>query len=192
VTSIVAVDLAAKYSAACWMRQPDQVLCQWDSWHCLDETTFIDHITLPFAGYGLKPDVMVVEDLPHRLPFMALVKQVCRIQGRIVERMDNFHCGDRVLFAPPAEWRKAYKGLERGTGPDVVVPVAAEFGYAPPDLSHFASVHKGGRAIARKVATDYCAAYLIGRWALSNMAVHGTYDVLGTSRYSTPPVRKEQ
>lgn len=188
---IVAVDLAAKYSAACLMGENLQPQDQWDSWACT-EATFIAATAYWFhPEWDQHPEVMVVEDLPHRLPFSGLVKTVCRIQGRLVGQMSLYDCIDRVLFVPPAEWRKTYKGLERGTGPDAVLPVAASLGYTPPDLSERAAI-KGGKAIARKVATDYAAAFLIGRWAHAMYSEHGTFDVVGTSRYAKPPIRKER
>jgi hypothetical protein len=57
-------------------------------------------------------------------------------------------------------------------------PPAAEFGYVPHRTSPTrAKGVKGGRAIARKVATDYCAAYLIARWARRPRKTrYGTYD----------------
>jgi hypothetical protein len=179
--SVLAVDLAAKYSAACLMDEAGAVLDQFDSWG-RTETQFIEMCATPwFLTHDEPPTVMVVEDLPHRLPFAALVKQVCRIQGRLIEHMDSLGAGDKVLFVPPAQWRKTYPGLERGTGPDAVVPVAEKLGYTPPDLS--ARTGKGAKATARKVTTDYCAAFLIARWAINQHQQHGTFDAAGTSRY---------
>lgn len=182
--SILAVDLAAKYSAACHMDDSGAVLGQFDSWG-RTESEFIELCASPwYLTAVVHPAVMVVEDLPHRLPFAALVKQVCRIQGRIVEHMDVLGAADKVLFVPPAVWRRHYTGLERGTGPDAVVPVAAALGYTPPDLTGHAG--KGVKATARKVSTDYCAAYLIARWAIDTHAATGGFDAPGTSRYAAP------
>lgn len=186
--SIVAVDLAAKYSAAVWMdvdaaAHEYEVLDQWDSWQ-KTETEFIDQTTAKFepVRQWARPDALVIEDLPHGVRYMTNTKDVCRLQGRIVERMQTYGALPYVLFVPPAEWRAHYSGMGRGTGPDVVVPVAAKYGYEPPDLS--SRVGKGERATARKVATDYCAAYLIGRWALHQRFWSGSYDAARTSRYT--------
>jgi len=182
---LVAVDLAAKYSALCQMSTAGAVLDETDSWG-KTESEFIDRICRYWTEWWCPepPLVLAVEDLPHRLPFASLVKQVCRIQGRIVDRMDTFGAADAVLFVPPALWRRAFKGLSRGTGPEAVTAVAAELGYLPPDLSDRAAVI-GGKAIARKVATDYCAAFLIARWAADYFNEHGHFDAPGTSRYAT-------
>jgi hypothetical protein len=96
-----------------------------------------------------------------------------------------------VLFVPPAQWRNTYPQLRKhNQGAQAVVEVAAEFGYIPPDLTERARKEKGGKATARKVATDYCSAFLIGRWALRNKAELGTFDGAGTSRYDTALQRK--
>ncbi len=190
---IVAVDLAAKLSAVCHVTPAGTVLSQADSWG-RSEDDFIDHLVAPFTR-GNPPTVMVVEDLPHRLPFAALVKAVCRLQGRIVDRMACLGAAGAVLFLPPALWRKHFDGLGRGTGPDAVVPVAAALGYTPPELAWRLERIAAGqgrdtplakdRATAAKVATDYCAAWLIARWAVDTLRTAGTLDVPGTSRYPT-------
>ncbi len=184
--SLVGVDLAAKYSAVCWMTHLGSVLSEWDSWGSTEER-FVQSVVAPFQCPA-PPAVLVVEDLPHRLPFSHLVKTVCRLQGRIAHAMDALGFLDRVLFVAPAQWRAGYTGLERGTGPDAVLPVAAGQGYTPPDLSH-RIIRAGHKAIARKVATDYAAAYLIARWTLTTFESQQTFDVPGTARYGTQPIK---
>ncbi len=183
--TIVAVDLAARYSAACWMNYSGFVLDEWDSWN-RTELQFIQQTIRPFTQDSEPPEVLIIEDLPHRLPFSALVKQVSRLQGRIVEAMDRYDMADKIVFVPPAEWRKFYPALaKRGSGPQAVVPVAEETGYAPPDVSS-----RGAKTIADKVATDYCAAFLIGNWAIESFKDKGSFDLIGTSRYhSSGPVK---
>lgn len=183
--SLLAVDLAASFSAACLLHD-GQVMWQGDSWQ-KPQAEFVDAITDPFdpahPAYA-NPDVLVIEDLPARLPFMTNVRDVCRLQGRIVERMWVHGAVDKIMFVQPATWQAHYTelGMKRGAGPAVVVPVAAQLGYTPPDLT--ARTGKGERATARKVATDYCAAYLIGRWAQDTVNSTGKYDASRTSRYT--------
>lgn len=181
--SLVAVDLAAKYSAVCWMGATGAVIEQWDSWG-RTEAAFVHLVTAPFRHCATPPAVLAIEDLPHRLPFMSLVKHVCRLQGRIIEAMDRLNMTDRILFVPPAEWRRNYTGLRRGTGPDAVIDVAARLGYTPPALSDRLGERKA-RATIAKVQTDYCAAFLIARWALATWLTHDTFDTATTSRYAT-------
>lgn len=189
VTIVMAVDLAAKYSAVCFMDHNYKVLSQFDS---LDksEDLFVDELAWSFeaTNSALWPEVMVIEDLPHKLPYSTLIKRVCRLQGRIIQRIGE-HAG-AALFLAPAEWRRTYDGMGRGTGPTVVFPVAASFGYRPPDLTSRAR-GIGGNTVANKVASDYCAAYLIARWAVDTKRQHGTYDVPGTSRYDTKVIKKK-
>lgn len=186
--SLLAVDLAAKFSAACLLVD-GEVAWQDDSWQ-KTEKQFIDEITDLFDPYhdpvyaAPVPDVLVIEDLPARLPFMTNVKDVCRLQGRIIERMAVYGQVDKILFVQPATWQESYAelGIKRGAGPDIVVPVAAQLGYTPPDLS--ARIGKGEKATARKVSTDYCAAFLIGRWAYNTVNSTGAYDASRTTRYT--------
>ncbi len=197
--SVLAVDLAAKYSAACLMDHDHTVTEQFDSWGRTEE----EFIYL-LAGKWLFPDeteslpeVMIIEDLPHGLAYSRLVKTVLRLQGRIVQALHEMPMGHTAdaLFLAPIEWRKHYD-LKRGTGPDIVVPTAAQSGYEPPAeritaIAEATGKRGGGKAIARKVATDYCSAYLIARFAIDMHKQHGTYDVVGTSRYDTDVIRKK-
>ena len=181
--SIVAVDLAAKFSAAVWMDDNRKVFHQCDSWQST-ETWFIDTITQPWRYATAPPDALVIEDLPPRVPWMTVVKDVCRLQGRIAERMMQYGWREAMLFVQPAVWRGHYgEDLKQGTGPNAVLPVAEQHGYHWPSDLKDRAVGRGTKATANKVATDYCAAYLIGRWALDYFDEHGTFDAPRTSRY---------
>jgi hypothetical protein len=187
--TVLAVDLAAKYSAACVMDDNYQVLWQLDSW---DQTE--DRFIYLLTSWWLRrdaPEVMVVEDLPHGLKYSTLVKTVCRIQGRIVQAMSETTDGDwnDMVFVAPATWRAHFE-LKRGTGAEAVFPASAALGYTPPDLTARAKGN-GGKTRATKVASDYCSAYLIARWAVDMKKTHDTYDVAGTSRYDTDVIRKK-
>lgn len=186
----MAVDLAAKLSAACLMDDRFNVLHQVDSFDCTEDD-FLAEITRFFRNPGREPAVMVVEDLPHGLKYSSLIKDVCRLQGRVYHLMNQYDCGDRVLFLSPAQWRSTYSGMERGTGPDVVLEVADRYGYQPPSDLETRTKGKGGITRAHKVATDYCSAYLIARWAIATYREHRTYDVVGTSRYRTRAITKK-
>jgi hypothetical protein len=147
------------------MSEDRQVVEEWDS-TMKTETAFVTETCAPFQDATSSPHLMVVEDIPHRLPYRTLVKEICRLQGRIIDRMAQYGLPRAVYFVPPSEWRKYYPPLrKRGSGPVAVVQVAAELGYFPPDLTRLHGA-RGGRALANKVATDYCAAFLIGYWAL--------------------------
>lgn len=191
--SVIAVDLAAKLSAWVKMGTNYQVTRQADSFNT-SEPGFLFALTSDWRAYDNDvPEILVVEDLPHGLSYTTLVKTVCRLQGRLIEQMHasyNGKAGD-ILFVAPNTWRAHYKGMERGTGPDAVFGVAARFGYQPPPGIEERTKGKGGPSKARKIASDYCAAYLIGRWAIDTKNEYGTYDVPGTSRYDTKQILKK-
>lgn len=190
--TVLAVDLAAKYSAVCVMDHDRTVIAQWDSWG-MTEDEFITSIVDAWDFYidtELRPDVLVIEDLPHGLGYSGVIKTVCRMQGRIVEAMHRAGWGyDDVIFAAPAAWR-AHFGVKRGTGVEAVFAAAAKLGYCPPDLTQRAKGN-GGRTRAQKVASDYCSAFCIAHWAVDMNKAHGTYDVAETSRYDTKAIRKK-
>lgn len=186
--TLLAVDLAAKYSAACLMNSDGDVLDEWDSWQ-VTESQFVASLLHPFV-VPPKPAVLIIEDLPHRVPFMSTTKRVCRLQGRIYERFDNLDKSELVLFVDPSTWRATYPKLKvRGSGPDMVVEVAADMGYTPPDFTERAKGN-GGKTLAKKVATDYCAAFLIAHWALRTHRKWDSYEVPGTSRYGQQQIKK--
>lgn len=199
---IVAVDLAARYSAALQMNYTEppypsemRVVHGWDSWK-VSEMEFVHLICSPFdpARFdSTPPKVMLIEDLPHGLKFAALVKRVCRIQGRIAEVMEQYGHRDKILFVPPALWQRHYTRWAGEKWPDAVVPVANRNLYTPPDLVE-EGMKSAERTIAKKVMTDYCAAYLIALWGLEQLERQGTFDVEGTQRYTdkVTPERKKK
>ncbi len=189
--TIIAVDLAAKYSAALHMSARGATYNGIDSWG-RTEHEWIDAVTRPWKnGAADAPDVLVVEDLPHGVPFMSNTKNVCRLQGRIADRMYSYGWLDALRFIVPAVWRKHFS-LKNGGGPDAVVRMAESHGYTAPDLSGRIA-RAGDSAIARKVGTDYCAAFLIGRWFLEAAdAAGGSLDFPGTSKYADPPPRSRR
>ncbi len=179
VEKVMAVDLAAKFPAAVIVDAAGVVSWQADSWQ-VGETEWIDLLCAPFLGRSpWVPARMVIEDLPHGVGYRTLVKNVCRLQGRIIDRITLLGHADRLLFVPPALWRRHYAGLKRGTGAGPIVEIAHDLGHTPPDT--FARMtRKGQRATARKVGNDYCAAWLIGRWYHHAVTLHGTFDIPGT------------
>lgn len=183
---IQAVDLASKLSATTLIDLEGGVLSEVHSWKgpglLSSDEEWVEEIVEPWQGSEV-PLVLAIEDLPHSLKFQSDVKRVCRIQGRICDRLDAWGYLDRVLFVPPALWQRAYEGVWR-QGPAVVVPVAKrDFDYDPPDTG-WRDLHYKDRTTAKKAQTDYCAAYLIARWLLRLHDAGEGFDVKGTSRYS--------
>jgi hypothetical protein len=193
---LMAVDLAAKYSAACVMDDDGSIYSQFDSWS-MTEDQFIWKLAEPwfmgkFVMHGQTewltgpPEVLVIEDLPHML-FKGgntnpnTLKKVCRLHGRIEEKMIQADAHDKVIFLPPATWLRSYGIKTMKDAAKQVQPKAEELGYVPP-LDY--TVYKGtDRVTARKVNTDYCAAFLIARWALTYKQDSGTYDEPTTARF---------
>lgn len=194
--SILAVDLAAKFSAACWMDENYQVIAEFDSWGRTEEEFLylvIDPWLYPQRDDLVRPDRLVIEDLPHGLNYTKLVKSVCRLQGRIVQAMHEAFLGtvEDVLFLAPNTWRAHYPQATRGTGADISLTIAEGYGYQPPADLLTRAKGNGGKTRAHKVATDYCAAYLIARWAIDTRRHFGHLDVPGTSRYGHSPILKK-
>lgn len=185
--TVVSIDLAAKYSAGMLISPALVVHTQFDS--SGGEDMFIEQLTNTFVlGFAAQ---LVVEDLPHGVEYRALVKRVCQIQGRIAERMYGLSRLTELLFVAPNTWRAHYPVLKkRGQGPEAVVPVALEHGYEPPKLKHLEGP-RGGRLTVNKIQTDYCAAFLIGKWANDTFEERGTYDVPGTERYGGKTMKQE-
>jgi hypothetical protein len=191
--TILAVDLAAKYSAACLMGDDYTVVKQFDSWQ-ISEDAFIQT-----AARFLDDDRVHAADVDgHRRPparpaiFDPRQNRVSAARPHITSdepaTIDGHH--EDMLYVAPATWRAHYEGMQRGTGPEIVVPVAERYGYTPPDFTERAKGN-GGKTRAKKVATDYCSAYLIARWAIDVNNEHATFDVPGTSRYYTTVIRKK-
>lgn len=183
--TIVAVDLAAKFSAACVMQPDGSVAEQWDSWN-RSERSWVGSLLTPFMYPDAVPDALIVEDLPHRLPHTGTVKAVSRLQGRIYERFDRVDLVAKIVFVAPATWRNTFPLLrKKGLGPSAVISTAKALGYEPPADLWVRAKNNGGKGRADKVASDYCSAFLIGRWALEQQRQAGGFDVPGTSRYGT-------
>lgn len=183
---LLAVDLAAKMSAACLMDENGTVIEEFSSWQ-IHEDEFIEKIVRPWVKvknaseiYPNPPKILIIEDLPKRVLFMKITKKVLRIQGRIIDRMNQLGFGDSILFVSPVEWQKYFNIHGKGAS-ERVQPKAEDLGYVPP--MDFTQFHGKERTEARKVNTDYCAAYLIGLWAVNYYKEFNTYDAKDTERY---------
>lgn len=179
--SIVSVDLAMKQSAACVLDDYGNVVAQVDSWR-LSEDEFLGWITDFWEVKVHAPDVLVIEDLPFAVPFMKITKKVCKLQGRIEEKMFQQGALDKILYLPPAVWLRSYGIKTTKDAAKLVQPKALELGYKLPiDYTEFKGTD---RQLAKKTATDFCSAWLIGKWAFDYYKEHGTYDAPQTSRVS--------
>lgn len=187
------VDLAGRMSAAVGLGGDGRVLCQLGSTSLATrpdgdndlvfrpECEYIETVAKLSRAF----EVTVVEDVPHALKFMANVKAVVRLQGRLAHAMDVRDRLDRLLFVPPSMWQRSFEGVWRG-GPEGAAAAAFRLGYEAPDLH--SGLHKEDRKRGWKSETDHVDAFLIATWAREVKRVQGTYDVTGTHRYGHVPV----
>lgn len=185
--SILAVDLAAVAWAAFLghggISSGEEI--RTSEFSCLDadtETAAVRRITSYFCPDAAMedspiPEALVIEDLPHGLANARLIKDVSRMQGRIVQQMVLYGAADRLLFVQPAFWQHAL-GVWRKT-PQETAQVAKELGYSPPNLiereeRRFKALKGPERQKVRtrlkKIETDHVDAFLIWAWAVQMKA----------------------
>lgn len=177
------VDLAASYSAYCLLDASGQVCAQGDSFGLSDEE-FIFRL----KAHGSWPETLtVVEDLPHKIIYRIQVKEVCRLQGRIIDEFERDSSIEGLHFIAPQTWQIAFGVFRKGVKP--TMEEAEKHGYVPPDLKEVdprfkldgltGTVRSKLRETAKKLRTDYTDAFLISRWAQLTYAELGTLDVKG-------------
>lgn len=185
--SIAALDFAAKHSACCVIDMAGTVLDEFSS-ALKSDTEFLGQVDWAasqphhFGGKWYEPSVLLIEDLPIGVKYMGVVKQVCQLQGRLIDRLDRSGSLGKLVFVPPATWQRTFPGVWR-QGPEAVLPVAKElFDYDPPDTG-WQRLHHAERRIAKKSLTDFAAAFLIARWGLAEWETNETFDAPTTLRY---------
>lgn len=213
---VLAVDLAARFSAAAVVVSPEpevfKVEWQADSTGAVDcdgalrvvevipgrETQWImqlEEMSRRYVFYdvrvvkGAALGAVAVEDQPHGVRFDSTAKHVARIQGRLIDRFDRANKLDLLWFVPPALWQRTIDGVWR-KGPTEQLEAASKLGYRPPEFGPSLKPGTGvpplgtARAIARKIQTDYVAAFLIGVWACRTLREVGSLDVPSCQSYA--------
>jgi len=168
---ILAVDLAAKFSAGIALDRGREVHLQFDTW---GRTQVGTALLIADVAATLSPDLILVEDVPYGISKQFMIKPVLRLQGMVIQELTRSGFEDRTLFIAPNTWKSGLGLPVRGAKPPVFAEAAAKAGYTPPDLLevHAADVPAKGpertkiRGLLRKAATDYVDAYLIGEWAV--------------------------
>jgi hypothetical protein len=171
----LAVDLAARFSAAC-VTQDGEVLHEFGS---ADLSAFGLGDATREAALAFNVDRIIIEDIPPHVKFG--VKNILRLQGLMILALGrdghkDTDLLDKTLFVQPRPWQNHYPGVSRGAEADRIeaARVAAEkIGYAPPPLveQYLASVPEGKRALKGKTdnfakqMTDFIDARLICDWA---------------------------
>jgi hypothetical protein len=173
---VVAVDLAAKFSAGVLLNPDGELASQWDSlgWtHGQVARQIFDDFTFLGATYPDEVPLVVIEDVPPRnVPGL---RGVLQLQGRILQMFDVV--GQRhlesVFWVAPMMWQRPM-GVWRG-GTEAAAFAASALGYKPPDLIAERGYKPGERGYgklvreAEKQQTDYVDAFLIATWARMSM-----------------------
>lgn len=181
---IQAVDFAASAWASCLVRG-GEVVHETSAHYARTERLAVEALSLPWMSSERvvveEPAVMLLEDVPHQMRFDTITKAVVRMQGRVVQRMDELGQLDKILFVPPALWQRGFTKLGFPDGkelwksrPERYAEFAKKwFDYEPPNLvelhkADYAELHGKERQDVRgrlkKLMGDYVDAYLIARW----------------------------
>jgi hypothetical protein len=164
---ILAVDLAAKFSAGLIRGRDGQVHCEFDTLgRGPRESAMLIAETASLFGVTL----ILIEDVPYGISKQFMVKPVLRLQGRVIQAIEDAGL-PAPYFVAPATWQRAMNVWR--VSPEQTAAVAAEHGYTPPNLleTHAHEIPEKGperskiRALLKKSATDYVDAYLLSEWA---------------------------
>lgn len=175
---IVAVDLAARFSAVVIRDDDGKVQYQWDSYgytHTQFTKKLIEKIEMLDEFFEV---IVVIEDLPQRVPWSTISKNVATLQGRIKHEARAAGVNKLIYWVPPTMWQRPIGVFRKGI--EVEAEVAKELGYEPPDLLAERNLVEGtrGQSTAIKEAlkqkTDYIAAFLISEWARRDI-LNGVY-----------------
>lgn len=170
---ILAVDLASKFSAACLMDLHGSVTTEWHSWG-LSEASWVNSLVVQskFA------EIVLIEDLPFALRISKTVRDVYRLQGRIIENMsDDILNISKMVFIPPKLWQDYFKpdGMKSGDKKAAKKIAEEKYGYIAPQLLH-KELHGVDRTHARKSMEDHTDAFLIARYMLEQVKEYGSID----------------
>jgi len=170
-TKVLAVDFAARFSAAVVRDSGGAVLAQFDSFGA---TSFEFCGMLADAAVDHDVKYAVFEDVPHGVNRLFMVKAVLRLQGAVMNEFYKVNMLDRLWWLDPATWQRTFEGVWKG-GAEGARVAAERLGYVGPDLlteyEHMLPL-KGPertkmRAQLKKATTDYPDAFLISEWALN-------------------------
>lgn len=173
---ILCVDLAAKFSAWNIVDAASGDLV--DQGHSWGSSPFqFAHIlahqfsTLPVSSNPF----MVIEDMPFNVGQTKLVRDVYRLQGMIVQLVQEYHESSRIVWIPPALWQFYFKsaGMRKGNKSDAKLVASEKYGYEAPQLLH-KDLHGVDRQHARKTMEDYVDAFLISRYMVEVGQEHGS------------------
>lgn len=172
---ILCLDLAARFSAGCLVDPSGEVVEQFHSWQ-LSPFQFAHKVAHTFATLPVSSDpFLVIEDMPFNVGQTKTVRDVYRLQGMILQQVQQFHEEDRVVWLPPALWQFHFKsaGMRKGNKADAKMIAEEKYGYTPPQLLH-KDLHGVDRQHARKTMEDYVDAFMISRYMVEVGQEHGS------------------
>lgn len=170
---IFAVDLAAKFSGAVILNSAGEVVDEFHSWQ-LTPAKWANLLTRKLRM--LPEDTLVfVEDMPFSVGQTKTVRDVYRLQGRIIQLFHESGSSHRIVWVPPNLWQGYYKsfGMRSGDKKQAKVIAFEHYGYSPPELLH-KDLHGKDRVDARKTMEDHIDAFLIARYVLEQSQYHGS------------------
>lgn len=150
--NVLAVDLAAVFSGACQRTGVAGFPVDTRTWTSknLSANQFISSLEECWAFSHL-----VLEDLPASLPNDTTLKRTYRIQGMIVDRVEQCVSWSHpltVTWVKPAEWQRPMGVWKVGFWP--TIEKAVQLGWVPPT-----------KRTDKKSLSDMADAYLIALWS---------------------------
>jgi hypothetical protein len=167
---ILAVDLAAKFSAMCLIDASGAVVGEEHSWG-MSPATWV----MMISNKSHIPDVVVVEDLPYGAGQTKTVRDVYRLQGRLIVSLEYAGNESKLVWIAPKLWQDYYKpyGMKAGDKKVARAIAVEKYGYNPPELLH-KDLHGVDRVHARKTMEDHVDAFLIARYMLEQSQEYGS------------------
>lgn len=122
--------------------------------------------------------LMFVEDMPFSVGQTKTVRDVYRLQGRIIQLLHQWGSSHKIVWVPPNLWQTYYKDKGMKSGDKKAAKRVAEeyYGYSPPELLH-KDLHGKDRVDARKTMEDHTDAFLIARYVLEQSQKYGSIDL---------------
>lgn len=200
--TVLSVDLASKFSAACTVAESGQV--DWEA-NSHDHSSLGWVYQLGKAAGQQQPDLILVEDVPYGISNQSMVKPVLRLQGMLIAELAMQNVLERTLFVNPAAWQRHYPGVARAPKglstneskkfrEEAARVAAQELGYEPPQLAEEYKLRRMAedrRPLAKdikvfeKQETDHIDAYLMARWAYTHKPLGGIRAVSGVQEIYT-------
>jgi hypothetical protein len=147
---------------------------EWHSWG-LTEVEWVDSLVYQ----SMSADILLIEDVPFSLRISKIVRDVYRLQGKIIQNsQERLLSTEGIVFIPPKLWQDYFKpdGMKSGDKKAAKRIAEEKYGYCPPELLH-KDLHGVDRTHARKSMEDHIDAFLIARYMLEQFNQYGSIDL---------------